>query len=250
MLKRSPPLARTLAAEGRGRAARQAGAQVLRQGVREGGRKRWGWEGGSGECCLAARRRRMRHAETRGRTGDLQIFSLTLSQLSYRGSCFAPILDASLLNNGCGLLAYKPPMQFHGGRKPCANATRRRRCGGGRAPHQDKWAGRPKALDSGASPQGRGPEPRNCHVNPCWKRGLLFLCLRLRALRSPRQVAGESQGGTQGPPPARLSQGARIELKSLAEKGPRSEKPRVAGHPGGCAPMARLLAPLAAANVS
>ena len=27
------------------------------------------------------------HAETRDRTGDLQIFSLTLSQLSYRGSC-------------------------------------------------------------------------------------------------------------------------------------------------------------------
>ena len=26
-------------------------------------------------------------AETRDRTGDLQIFSLTLSQLSYRGSC-------------------------------------------------------------------------------------------------------------------------------------------------------------------
>ena len=26
------------------------------------------------------------HAETRDRTGDLQIFSLTLSQLSYRGS--------------------------------------------------------------------------------------------------------------------------------------------------------------------
>ena len=25
------------------------------------------------------------HAETRDRTGDLQIFSLTLSQLSYRG---------------------------------------------------------------------------------------------------------------------------------------------------------------------
>ena len=27
------------------------------------------------------------NAETRDRTGDLQIFSLTLSQLSYRGSC-------------------------------------------------------------------------------------------------------------------------------------------------------------------
>ena len=27
------------------------------------------------------------HAETRDRTGDLQIFSLTLSQLSYRGHC-------------------------------------------------------------------------------------------------------------------------------------------------------------------
>ena len=27
----------------------------------------------------------MQHAETRDRTGDLQIFSLTLSQLSYRG---------------------------------------------------------------------------------------------------------------------------------------------------------------------
>ena len=27
-------------------------------------------------------------AETRGRTGDLQIFSLTLSQLSYRGFCW------------------------------------------------------------------------------------------------------------------------------------------------------------------
>ena len=27
------------------------------------------------------------HAETRDRTGDLQIFSLTLSQLSYRGFC-------------------------------------------------------------------------------------------------------------------------------------------------------------------
>ena len=26
-------------------------------------------------------------AETRDRTGDLQIFSLTLSQLSYRGDC-------------------------------------------------------------------------------------------------------------------------------------------------------------------
>jgi hypothetical protein len=26
-------------------------------------------------------------AETRDRTGDLQIFSLTLSQLSYRGEC-------------------------------------------------------------------------------------------------------------------------------------------------------------------
>ena len=31
-------------------------------------------------------------AETRDRTGDLQIFSLTLSQLSYRGNCmwYAP----------------------------------------------------------------------------------------------------------------------------------------------------------------
>ena len=29
------------------------------------------------------------HAETRDRTGDLQIFSLTLSQLSYRGNCTA-----------------------------------------------------------------------------------------------------------------------------------------------------------------
>ena len=27
------------------------------------------------------------NAETRDRTGDLQIFGLTLSQLSYRGSC-------------------------------------------------------------------------------------------------------------------------------------------------------------------
>ena len=27
------------------------------------------------------------YAETRDRTGDLQIFSLTLSQLSYRGDC-------------------------------------------------------------------------------------------------------------------------------------------------------------------
>ena len=27
------------------------------------------------------------HAEIRDRTGDLQIFGLTLSQLSYRGSC-------------------------------------------------------------------------------------------------------------------------------------------------------------------
>ena len=33
------------------------------------------------------------HAETRDRTGDLQIFSLTLSQLSYRGSGIMEILQ-------------------------------------------------------------------------------------------------------------------------------------------------------------
>ena len=32
-------------------------------------------------------RQRRSFAETRDRAGDLQIFSLTLSQLSYRGSC-------------------------------------------------------------------------------------------------------------------------------------------------------------------
>ena len=35
---------------------------------------------------LACARRHVRNAETQDRTGDLQIFSLTLSQLSYRGS--------------------------------------------------------------------------------------------------------------------------------------------------------------------
>ena len=34
------------------------------------------------------------NAETRDRTGDLQIFSLTLSQLSYRGSCLRPEQEA------------------------------------------------------------------------------------------------------------------------------------------------------------
>ena len=33
------------------------------------------------------------HAETRDRAGDLQIFSLTLSQLSYRGSALPPRLS-------------------------------------------------------------------------------------------------------------------------------------------------------------
>ena len=32
----------------------------------------------------------MQYAETRDRTGDLQIFSLTLSQLSYRGAVQVP----------------------------------------------------------------------------------------------------------------------------------------------------------------
>ena len=33
-------------------------------------------------------RAHMKNAETRDRTGDLQIFGLTLSQLSYRGACW------------------------------------------------------------------------------------------------------------------------------------------------------------------
>ncbi len=37
---------------------------------------------------MQARNCRVQYAETRDRTGDLQIFSLTLSQLSYRGICF------------------------------------------------------------------------------------------------------------------------------------------------------------------
>ena len=36
---------------------------------------------------LEMRGGRKKRAETRDRTGDLQIFSLTLSQLSYRGCC-------------------------------------------------------------------------------------------------------------------------------------------------------------------
>ena len=38
---------------------------------------------------VAARRKaaNQSNAETRDRTGDLQIFGLTLSQLSYRGNC-------------------------------------------------------------------------------------------------------------------------------------------------------------------
>ena len=38
------------------------------------------------------------NAETRDRTGDLQIFSLTLSQLSYRGSAMLPP-NASHMNH-------------------------------------------------------------------------------------------------------------------------------------------------------
>ena len=41
-----------------------------------------GCEEGRGYACVFPK-----HAETRDRTGDLQIFGLTLSQLSYRGSC-------------------------------------------------------------------------------------------------------------------------------------------------------------------
>ena len=36
---------------------------------------------------LTGERNKSKSAETRDRNGDLQIFSLTLSQLSYRGSC-------------------------------------------------------------------------------------------------------------------------------------------------------------------
>ena len=45
--------------------------------------------GAAGDSILQkAKERENENAETRDRTGDLQIFSLTLSQLSYRGSCF------------------------------------------------------------------------------------------------------------------------------------------------------------------
>ena len=43
---------------------------------------------------------RTQSAETRDRTGDLQIFSLTLSQLSYRGMISMQLLCTSC-NNGC-----------------------------------------------------------------------------------------------------------------------------------------------------
>ena len=40
---------------------------------------------------------RKKSAETRDRTGDLQIFSLTLSQLSYRGRCKRQTLTLHVL---------------------------------------------------------------------------------------------------------------------------------------------------------
>ena len=46
----------------------------------------------------AAASMRIINAETRDRTGDLQIFSLTLSQLSYRGCCILfPIANAFVI---------------------------------------------------------------------------------------------------------------------------------------------------------
>jgi hypothetical protein len=36
------------------------------------------------------------YAETRDRTGDLQIFSLTLSQLSYRGDCEGDVAHVAM----------------------------------------------------------------------------------------------------------------------------------------------------------
>jgi hypothetical protein len=82
------------------------------------------------------------HAETRDRTGDLQIFSLTLSQLSYRGFWagrlgFGPSLGASVNRDqprpSCGpgweqprsLLAGRLPHRWPGARASPGTASQR-----------------------------------------------------------------------------------------------------------------------------
>ena len=97
-------------------------------------------------------------AETQDRTGDLQIFSLTLSQLSYRGLATGGRLPGA--NGLCVTTTHHPPSRPRGS---TVSFYRHAFIAPLEKKHWDGLAEWSKALASGASPKGRGFEPHSRH---------------------------------------------------------------------------------------